>query len=203
MGAPATDGRGQIKRLVLIVGMGLCVPFLVFAQEADAPPANAPPALQRVDETTLTFADEDPSGIQMTGVSPFTFWDLVRMILVLGCVVGIIYVVFYLLKRAGSGKYAQNDLIKVIGSRPLPGNRGIYLVQVGTQVFMVGAGGESVTLLSEITDKETVDTLVLAAGALSPRRSFGDVLSEFLQGGQEQSIDLMRRQRERLQRLRS
>jgi len=126
------------------------------------------------------------------------------MVLVLGSVVGIIYGVFFLLKRAGNGKFVQSDLIKVVGSQNLPGNRAIYLVQVGTQIFMVGAGGESITLLGEITDKETVDTMILASGASesAQARSFGDILSSLVKGGQGPSLDLMRQQRERLQRLR-
>ena len=176
--------------------MGLCVPFLLLAEE--------PPATERIDERTLLFGEaSDGQQTQIVGVSPFSFWDLVRMVLVLGTVVGLIYFVFYLLKRAGNGRTVRNDLIKVIGTQQLSGNRAIYLMQVGTQVFMIGAGNESITLLGEITDKETVDAMVLAAAEASPsRRSFSESLSSFLRAGEGQSLDVMRRQRERLQRLR-
>jgi len=180
--------------------MGLCVPFLLFSQIEDSGEVGGP-----VDESTLVLGEseteETPGGMS---VSAFSFWDLVRMVLVLGTVVAIIYGVFYLLKRAGNGRLAQSDLIKVIGSQSLPGNRAIYLVQVGTQIFMVGAGGESITLLGEITDKETVDTMILASGVseTAQTRSFSDILSSLVKGGQGPSLDLMRQQRERLQRLR-
>ena len=176
--------------------MGLCVPFLVLAEE--------PPAAERVDERTLLLGEaSDEQQTQIVGVSPFSFWDLIRMVLVLGTVIGLIYFVFYLLKRAGNGHAVRNDLIKVIGTQQLSGNRAIYLVQVGTQVFMIGAGSESITLLGEITDKETVDAMVLAGAEGNPsRRSFSEALSSFVRGGEGQSLDLMRRQRERLQRLR-
>jgi flagellar protein FliO/FliZ len=192
----AADGRGQIKRLVLIIGMGLCVPFLLLTEE--------PPEAERVDERTLLLGEaSDEQQTQMVGVSPLSFWDLVRMVLVLGAVVGLIYLVFYLLKRAGGGRTVRNDLIKVIGTQPLAGNRAIYLVQVGAQVFMIGAGSESITLLGEITDKETVDAMVLSATEANPsRRSFSEALASFIQGGEGQSVELLRRQRERLQRLR-
>ncbi len=196
-------------------GVGLLVSFPFFAEDIDrnSPPADegiAPVELDggregRIDERTLLFADQADSGQpQDLNVSGFSYWDLVRMVLVLACVVGLIYLVFYLLRRAGNGRYAQSDLITVVGSQPLPGNRAIYLVKVGPQVFMVGAGGESITLLGEITDKETVDAVVLTAGeAGAARRSFAETLSSLVQGGQEPSFDLMRRQRERLERLRS
>lgn len=158
-----------------------------------------------VDESTLILGE--PSNEQEAdpaNVSAFGFWDLFRMVLVLALVIGIVYLVFYLLKRASGGKYAQSDLIRVVGSQTLPGNRAIYLVQVGAQVFMVGAGGDSVTLLGEITDKETVDMMILAAGEQqeSSRRNFGDLVASLMKGGQGPSLDLMREQRERLQRLR-
>jgi flagellar protein FliO/FliZ len=158
-----------------------------------------------VDESTLILGESAPSASGDTAnVSPFGFWDFARMILVLACVIGIIYLIFYFLKRAGSGKFAKSELIRVVGSQSLPGNRAVYLIQVGTQIFMVGAGGDSVTMLGEITDKETIDTMILAAAETDsePKRSFGDLVGSLIRGNQDGSLDLMRQQRERLQRLR-
>lgn len=196
--------------------MGLLVPFLTFAQtedpatSGDAAPQPAASAEESdaqapVDESTLLLGEPaGQAGGEGSGVTAFGFWDFARMILVLACVVGVIYLIFYLLKRAGNGKYASSDLIKVVGSQSLPGNRAIYLVQVGTQVFMIGAGGDSVTLLGEITDKETVDTMILAGAEqqTSSGRNFGDLVASLVKSGQGGSLDLMRQQRERLQRLR-
>lgn len=192
------------------------VPFLVYAQHgptSERDTGGAPSEVvaaedvsvegDRVDESTLILGQPSPATTD-SGVSPFTFWDLLRMVLVLAIVVGIIYLVFHLLKRASNGKYADSDLIRIVGAQTLPGNRAIYLVQVGTQIFMVGAGSESVTLLGEITEKETVDAMILAAGASGdgPRRSFGDLVGSIIRGTQGASLDLMREQRQRLQRLR-
>lgn len=193
--------------------MGLLVPFLTFAQTGepsatgeDSSQSEVPAASgAAVDESTLVLGEssQEADGGNAS-VSAFGFWDFARMILVLACVVGVIYLIFYLLKRAGNGKYASSDLIKVVGSQSLPGNRAIYLVQVGTQIFMVGAGGDSVTLLGEITDREAVDTMILAAAEQEspPGRSFGDIVASLVKSGQGESLDLMRQQRERLQRLR-
>lgn len=204
-----------MKRLACILGMGLLVPFLTFAQTADPsatggavsqPDASAEGSAEtaEVDESSLVLGESSPESTDdASSVSAFGFWDFARMILVLACVVGVIYLIFYFLKRAGNGKYANSELIRVVGSQSLPGNRAIYLVQVGAQVFMIGAGGDSVTLLGEITDKETVDTMILAAAEQEtpPGRSFGDVVASLVKSGQGESLDLMRQQRERLQRL--
>ncbi len=195
--------------------MGLFVPFLALSQTGDPSPTGETTsqsenpaesaAAASVDESTLVLGEssQEADGGNAS-VSGFGFWDFARMILVLACVVGVIYLIFYLLKRAGNGKYASSDLIKVVGSQSLPGNRAIYLVQVGTQVFMIGAGGDSVTLLGEITDREAVDTMILAAAEQEspPGRSFGDIVASLVKSGQGDSLDLMRQQRERLQRLR-
>lgn len=195
------------------MGMGLLVPFLTFAQTGDPSAAGDSASQQKagpeeaaaVDESTLVLGEpSEETGGEASSVSAFGFWDFARMILVLACVVGVIYLIFYFLKRAGNGKYANSELIRVVGSQTLPGNRAIYLVQVGMQVFMIGAGGDSVTLLGEITDKETVDTMILAAAEeeTPPGRSFGDLVASLVKSGQGESLDLMRQQRERLQRLR-
>lgn len=204
---PAHNGRGTLKRLLLAIGVACAVPALIPAQDTQT--ADQAPAVERVDERTLLL---DGSGVittaeagQSATVSPFGIWDLLRMILVLACVIGLVYGVFFLLKRANRGKFAQNDTIKVIGSQALPGNRGMYLVEVGSQVFLVGAGGDSVTLISEITDKETVDSMVLRAGEVSVngRKSFGELVSGIFRGSQGESLSFMREQRERLRQLRN
>lgn len=157
----------------------------------------------RVDESTLVIGQEAPAAAGTFSVSAFTFWDLVRMVLVLGCVVAAIYAVFYLLKRSGGAVTAGSDAIKVIGSRSLPGNRTLYLVQVGPQVFLVGAGSESLSLISELSDRETVDALILEGGERpgGTGQNFGEMIGALVRGGQGNSVQVLRRQRERLARL--
>ena len=159
---------------------------------------------QPPDERSLVLGDESAQENPGITVSPFGIWDLLRMILVLGVVVGVIYLVFFVLKRTGKGKVGSSEAIRIIGSQSLPGNRYIYLIEVGGQVFLVGSGSDSVSLISEITDRETVDALVLKAGEeqTGSGRSFGDLVAGLLKGGQTTTLDLMRNQRQRLQRLR-
>ncbi|TFH04027.1 MAG: hypothetical protein E4H09_04265 [Spirochaetales bacterium] len=207
---PFLLGRGQLKRLIFIVGLAILLPTYIFAQTApdtsagDASETDVPTAVGAVDESTLVIGEESSVGGAGITVSPFSFWDLLRMVLVLGCVVAVIYIIFHFLKKSGSGRLGNNSFIRVLGSQTLPGNRAIYLVEVGGQVFMIGAGGDSVNLLAEITDKESIDEMMLRAGDVNAgsRKSFGDLVSGLLKTGQTGSMDLMRNQRERLQRLR-
>ena len=143
-----------------------------------------------VDERSLTFGDgagEDgeDAGAQPGSINSFGVWDFVRMVIVLGIVIAIIYVVFYLLKRASGGRFENSPMIRVLGSHGLPGNKALHLVEVGRQVFLIGVGDDSITLVSEISDQESLDELRLKASTTTTERggNFADMLSGFFHGG--------------------
>ena len=143
-----------------------------------------------VDERSLTFGDDDEdngndAGPQPGSINSFGVWDFVRMVIVLGIVIAIIYVVFYLLKRASGGRFENSPMIRVLGSHGLPGNKALHLVEVGRQVFLIGVGDNSITLVSEISDQESLDELRLKASTTTTERggNFADMLSGFFHGG--------------------
>jgi flagellar biogenesis protein FliO len=192
-----------MKRLLVCVGLVLCVSGLAFAQStenSDSP--STEPQTERVDESTLILGEPSQQANEDTAAA-FGFWDLVQMIAVLAAVIGVIYLIFFLLKKAGNGRFTSSEQIKLLAAQNLPGNRSIYLIQVGAQVFMVGGGADSVTMLSEITDDDTVNALILAGGerAAATKKNFGEMIASLVQGSQGDSLDLMRRQRERLQKM--
>ena len=110
--------------------------------------------------------------------------DFVRMAVILAAVVGAIYLIFFLIRRGTAARVNENDMIRLLGSRTLGGNRNLHLVKVGANVYLVGAADEAVNLVAEVTDKESLDSIQLEdAAALTggARRSFGDVLGELFQ----------------------
>jgi len=205
------NGRGTLtitlKRQLFVLGMALSMSAVLLAQDAGTESSSpaAAPVVERIDETTLLLdGDTANQTAPATGISPFGIWDLLRMILVLAAVIGVVYGIFYLLKRSGKGQLVQNDAIRLLGSQSLPNNRNLYLVEVGSQVFLVGAGGDAVNLISEITDRETVDAVILRGGESSAngKKSFAEMIAGLFKGNEDQSLGFMREQRERLQRLR-
>ena len=138
-------------------------------------------------EAELTFEDEttEPVAEAPESLGGFTTWDFVRMILVLAGVIGAIYGVFWLLKRGSRGRVQSSQLIRLLGSQGLPGNKGLHLVEVGNQVFLLGTGDENVGLIAEITDKESLDQITLLASQQESNRpkSFGEALSGVFAGG--------------------
>jgi len=129
------------------------------------------------------------------------------MLLVLACVIGVIYALFWLLRRGAGRKVQENDLIHVLGSRGLVGNRSLHLVEVGTSVFLVGASDGGVELISEITDKESLDSVRLKAAEQAPaRRSFQQALAEIFRPAKRpftigDGLGFLKGQHERLKKL--
>ncbi len=147
-----------------------------------------------VDERSLTFGDDagedgEDVGAQPGSINSFGVWDFARMVIVLGIVIAVIYVVFYLLKRASGGRFENSPMIRVLGSHGLPGNKALHLVEVGRQVFLIGVGDDSIAMLSEISDQESLDELRLKASTTTTERggNFADMLSGFFNGGERGS----------------
>jgi flagellar protein FliO/FliZ len=143
-------------------------------------------------------------------------WDFVRMLVVLALVVGLIYGLFWLLRRGARMKTPENEMIRVLGSRSLAGNRALHLVEVGRSVYLVGAAESGVNLVAEVKDQETLDAIRIQAAEEggTARRSFAATLARVFNPsktagaagagrapGLGEGSDFLRRQRERLRRL--
>jgi flagellar protein FliO/FliZ len=136
-------------------------------------------------------------------------WDFLRMVLILAAVVGVIYLIFWILKRGLRRQLPQNDLIRLLGTRNLTGNRALHLVEMGKQVFLVGSAEGSISLISEIRDRETLDSIALERSQIQNRghQGFAQFFQSILKSGKQQessvgaTIDFMKQQRRRLEKL--
>jgi flagellar biogenesis protein FliO len=178
--------------MLILIAIATLFPMSLYAQnQSDSVTVDTAPEEQAAseadssslanDETDMTFGDaEAQPELESEGFSAFSFWDLVRMILVLGFVIGSIYVVFYFLKRSSTQRLAGGaGLLRIVDEHALAGGKSLHLIEVGRQVFLVGAADDSVGLISEITDDETLDTIRLAVSvqASEQPRAFSDLLS--------------------------
>jgi flagellar protein FliO/FliZ len=188
----------------------------VHSQEAASSPEPEPSGeAAATDETQLTFEDEEGAEAPGGNLGTFGTWDYVRMVIVLAAVIGAIYLVFWLLKRGSRGRMQNSRIVRVLGSHGLPGNKGLHVVEVGNQIFLVGTGDETVRLISEITDQESIDEMRLIASEQQSARpkSFGEALTGFfspgngggptLQGSGSNggALDFLQKQRERVKNL--
>jgi flagellar protein FliO/FliZ len=85
------------------------------------------------------------------------FKVLITLILAAGAIYGLVY----LLKRFSRGSTARDPFLKVLASASLGTNRGVHIISVGSQAWLVGSAENGVNLISEIQDKETLDTMLL------------------------------------------
>lgn len=191
----------SIGRRVLpfVVALSVFPIPLVRAQER---PADESLLLIGGDETPAEQSEEPQ-------VSLVSSWDFIRMLLILGAVVAVIYLAVRLLRRGMRRQLPQNDLIRLLGTRALSANRALHVVELGNQVFLVGAAENGISLISQITDQETLDSLRLARTQAPPQtiQGFAQFLQSFLRfpqkpaGGAQDTLDFMKQQRQRLQKL--
>lgn len=176
----------------------------VFAQEED----NNANITDQVDEATLTIMDAENQEIADRGgsLNTFSVWDFVRMLMVLAGVLGFIYLIFFLLKKAGSPKIVSDSTIKLLSTQNLEAGRSLHLIEIGPQIFLIGSGDSSVQLISEITDQETIDTIKMDESVRnSDNKTFTETFTglfkrEHIRKNQTNtgSISFIKKQRERL-----
>ena len=153
-----------------------------------------------------TQTDQNTGRLDAVGPS---LWDYVSMIFGLGIVVAIIVAIFFLIKKGLNKKIVENELIKILGSKVISGNKTLHLIEVGNLIYLVGSANENISLIAEVSEKETKDTLKLKASQaqMNPIKGFGDLISGFIhRRGQkkeiiDQSVDFMKEQRSRLHKL--
>jgi flagellar protein FliO/FliZ len=180
-------------------------------QGASGAAAAAAAALPDPESTPLSGAAATGSAAGNAGAvsAPLvSTWDFVRMLLVLALVVVAIYLLFRLLKRGSGRKHAENELIRVLGSRNLSGNRAMHLIEVGKSVYLVGSTDGGVELVAEITDRESLDMVRLQAAEeqTGKRRGFPEMLADLLRpmkktAPMNDSLRFLKGQRERLKKL--
>ena len=185
--------------------------------EASGSGAIAPPQStgqsrldRRAQEEALLIPEEQSASRGVSAEGPLvSSWDFVRMLFILGAVVGVIYLIFYLLKRGLRRQLPENEIIRLLGTRSLAGNRSLHLVELGKTVFLLGAAEGGITLISEVKEQETLDMLRLESSKVrAAPQGFGQFFQSILRSGkpagfgiQQGTVEFMKQQRQRLNRL--
>jgi flagellar protein FliO/FliZ len=112
-------------------------------------------------QQALTFPSGNADTIPATqGVSILSIF---RVLLTLAVVAAAIYGLVYFLKfrRASREKEGQDPFLKILASVPLGASRGVHVISVGPQAWLVGSAETGVNLISEISDKDTINAMLL------------------------------------------
>jgi len=129
------------------------------------------------------------------------------MLLILAAVIGVIYALFFFLKRGFRRQLPQNELIRLLGNRSLAGNRALHLVALGRSVYLVGSAESGINLIAEVKDPETLDQIRLESSAAGkPPPSFSQFFQSLWKPGGRQSgrgdgLRFMKQQRQRLEKM--
>ena len=187
-------------------------PAAVFAQEAPVSTGDEGREEQALLlEDTLILGEEIPRGVSQSS----SVFAIIRMVLALGLAAAAVYGVVYLLRRAAKPQDSRNSHLRILTSAHLGSNRYLYVVSIGSNAWLVGAGEGGLSLIAELDDQEAIDSMLLEEsknGADSSRiLDFRSLLRRFKAGGNSLSgdaaertgfsADAIRKNRERLKRL--
>lgn len=156
------------KRIFLLLWAVFATLLPLMAQDQGDEPEK--PAYVPVDETQLLIegdeaagaagngADQDGASVTVPGLRAS---DFLKMLFFLGLMILLIYGFFLLLRKMSGRNLLQSELIRIRGSRVLKGDAVLHIVEIGQSLYVIGTAGQSVSLVTEITDKETADEIRL------------------------------------------
>jgi flagellar protein FliO/FliZ len=161
-------------------------PDPVITQDSIQTPEPETPDPNRAAQQSLTFPGASVETIPASqGVSIFSIF---RVLLTLAVVAAAIYGLVYFLKfrRTSQTRAEQDPFLKILASAPLAANRGVHVISVGPQAWLVGSAETGVNLISEIGDKDTINAMLLEdsrriaapEGAAGPLLDFKAILGK-------------------------
>ena len=176
------------KKYLFLILIYISLNIQLFSQET----GGAPVDIENV-EKSFKIQDTNPATAPAVndgeGLVTFTFWDFLRMLLVFLLVIASIYGLIFFLKKIGTGKYEESDLINILSSKSVAAGKSLHIVEVGNQMMLLGVSEDSINLITEITDKETFDSIKLHKGEQGnvSGGSFYSYLSQLINPGKSKS----------------
>ena len=184
-----------------------CLSSLVCIPSLSAQDAEPLPERPLVDESTIIIGDTPIAPVSSGGASIFV---VIRMVLVLALSALAIYGVFFFIKRASRPQESRDPHLKVLARVPLGNDSFAAVISIGAKAWLVGGGSGNVNLICEISDNESLETMLLddakRTAEAGTRRyfDFSSLLRRF--GASKDSkgpggnfhAEILRKQRERL-----
>jgi flagellar protein FliO/FliZ len=156
------------------------------------------------EQNTLLGEAPPPGTVSVQG--PASVFVVIRMILVLVLVAAAIYGVVWFFKKANRRTDPKDPNLRVLSTVHLGLNRYVHIVFVGSKAYLVGAADGGVSLITEIEDKDLINSMLLAESQKSSAsgsggfQDFKAILRRFgIQSeGKVPTPDTIKRRRERL-----
>lgn len=123
-------------------------------------------------------------------------------------ITGLIYFVLRFFLSGQRWLTKQQGLVQVIGTHPLTPNKYIQIIEIGNKLLVLGISDHSINLLTEIIDREVIDSIKLQASKEEEKLPFIEHLRKRLHGQKvleetnyEDKLQFLNKQRERLKKL--
>lgn len=108
---------------------------------------------------------------------PSVFWQFVRTLITLAFLLGLFYGIFRLYKFRRELPQQNFSAISSIYEYPLGTNQRLQILEIAGKLMILGVSDNSVQLISEVTDKYTIDRIKLDC-AEDAKQTRTDFLSE-------------------------
>ncbi|HRP68490.1 MAG TPA: flagellar biosynthetic protein FliO [Turneriella sp.] len=110
---------------------------------------------------------------------PSILWQFVRTLFTLAILLGIFYALFRLYRFKRNLPAQQFSAVTNLYEYPLGANQRLQIIEIAGRLMILGVSEQSVQLVSEITDKYTIDRIKLdcAEDVKAPRADFLTELS--------------------------
>ena len=178
------------KSLVaVLLGMAFVLfAFPLSAQSNSASDDSTQTSVSSLDlEKSITFNDDVTSSVSTENASSRKnssgIGIFIRMVLVLILIVGLIYGVFWFIKKKTNVVTNDDDYLRRVAAINVAPGKSVQVVTLIDKAYLIGVTDDSITLLGEINDDELIKAMNLSADKkanIKKPLSFSEVLDMFL-----------------------
>jgi flagellar protein FliO/FliZ len=143
--------------LCLIIAAAMQTGFPAFAQQSP----TVKECLQRPSlcEQSTNSPKSEAVPAEQAQPSPFSAWDVARLIGATLLVVSLIYGLLKFLYRRSQLLPGKKGVIEHLGGTSIGANRSVQLIKVGNRILVIGVG-ESIQLLCEIAEEDEMKEIL-------------------------------------------
>jgi len=150
---------------------------------------------------------KEPLANREFNVNLFTL--IAKTIFSLLIITGLIYFILRFFWKSQRWITKQQGFIQIIATQYLAPNKYIQLIEIGNKLFVIGVSDQSINLLTEIDDKEVIDSIKTQVSRQEDKMSLSFIQhlkekfhgQEIDQTSSEEKLKFLSKQRERLKNL--
>ena len=153
----------RLSRLVFFVSLFFIPGFFggmipLSAQTTEPPREQEQTAGPLLDESAIILGENPPDPVPNGSSSIFVVF---RMVLVLALSALAIYGVVFFIKRLARTQEIRDPNLKILARVPLGNDSYAAVLSLGAKAWLVGGGSGGINLISEISDAESLETLLI------------------------------------------